>query len=538
MRALWLRRSGWTPPTTADVSNPGRTMWLIPHSRGGALWRFALAAFVVIACVAATTAVAGLLQFKQIATYLSATPALKNAQVVVPNPGDAQTILIIGSDHRAGTSWTSANTDTMMLVRLDPNSSTINVMSIPRDLKVQIPEGGTTVTAKLNSAYSIGGPNLLESVIRQNAFPDLKINHIVDVNFGGFEDLVNAIGCVYTDVDHRYYNNTAQTGYSSIDIQPGYQKLCGPDALSFVRFRHTDSDIVRNARQQDFIRWAKDQYGVSNLISNRDTLLRIFGKHTQTDRSLHTTDGLINLFNLVAFSAGHTIKQVPFPAILLPCPITATGQTPCYVSADPNAEANVYTKFMTPTVAPTTAPAPAVAATHHRSPTPQSLGLAADPADGKSQAKALASAGLPVYYPRLIDAGSQYCMDVTGNCYEAPNPTTVYVGEYPRAYMLHDQSGQPHAAYRMTLVINSALGEFYGVQGTTWRTPPILNAPQQTRTVKGKQLLIFLNGHKISLVGWRTAQAAYWISNTLNDALSNAAMIDMASSLTKGAATG
>ena len=72
--------------------------------------------------------------------------------------------------------------------------------------------------------------------------------------------MVNAIGCVYTDVDHRYYNNTALTDYSSIDIQPGYQKLCGSDALSFVRFRHTDTDIVRNARQQDFIRWAKSQF--------------------------------------------------------------------------------------------------------------------------------------------------------------------------------------------------------------------------------------------------------------------------------------
>ncbi|HWF50657.1 MAG TPA: LCP family protein, partial [Solirubrobacteraceae bacterium] len=261
-------------------------MRLIPKSRGGALWRFALAALIVIACVTTTTAVAGLLQIKQFVTYLSATPALKNAQVVVPNPGQPQTILIIGSDHRAGSPFRSANTDTMMLVRLDPSSSTINVLSIPRDLKVMIPGSGT---AKINSAYSLGGPNLLETTIRQNVFPSLRVNHIVDVNFGGFQDLVNAIGCVYTDVDHRYYNNTAQTGYSSIDIPAGYQKLCGADALTFVRFRHTDSDIVRNARQQDFIRWAKDQYGVGSLISNRDTLLKIFGQHTQTDRSLHTT---------------------------------------------------------------------------------------------------------------------------------------------------------------------------------------------------------------------------------------------------------
>jgi LCP family protein required for cell wall assembly len=508
-------------------------MGLIPHSRAGALWRFALAAFLVIACVAATTAVAGLLQFKQIAAYLSATPALKNAQVVIPNPGQPQTILIIGSDHRAGESFRSSNTDTMMLVRLDPNSSTINVLSIPRDLKVQIPEGGGLVTGKLNSAYPAGGPNLLENVIKRNVFPDLKINHIVDINFGGFQDLVNAIGCVYTDVDHRYYNSTAQTGYSSIDLTAGYQKLCGADALSFVRFRHTDSDIVRNARQQDFIRWAKDQYGVSNLISNRGTLLKIFGKHTQTDRSLHTTDGLINLFNLVAFSAGHTIKQIAFPAILLPCPVTAAGQTPCYVTADPGAVANVYRKLMTPTTAPATASPRVVTSKRHRNASPQSLGLAADPNDGKSQAKALANAGLPVYYPRLIDSSSQYCMDVTANCYEFPNPTSVYAGAYPRAYVLHDQSGQPHAAYRMTLVINAALGEYYGVQGTTWRTPPILGTPQETRIIHRKHLLVYLNGRHISLVAWRSAQAAYWVSNTLNDAISNSAMLAMAGSLTK-----
>ena len=116
----------------------------------------------------------------------------------------------------------------MMLVRIDPNSSTINLLSVPRDLEVQIPQGGLIETAKLNAAYSIGGPNLLVQVVRNQVFPGLKINHIIDINFGGFEDLVNAIGCVYTDVDHRYYNNTAYTNYSSIDIQPGYQKLCGP----------------------------------------------------------------------------------------------------------------------------------------------------------------------------------------------------------------------------------------------------------------------------------------------------------------------
>ena len=318
--------------------------------------RFVVAGVLVIAFAATATAVAGLLQVRQITQALNVTPAIKvSTAVTVPNPGSPQTILLVGSDHRAGTPFRDLNTDTMMLVRLNPASSTINLLSVPRDLEVQIPEGGALVTGKLNAAYFFGGPNLLIKILQQQVFPGLKVNHVIDVGFGGFEQMINAIGCVYTDVDHRYYNNTAVTDYSSIDLQPGYQKLCGSDALSFVRFRHTDSDIVRNARQQDFIRWAKDQYSQDQIIEDEGRLLKIFGANATTDHNLHTTDGLINLFDLVAFSAGNTIKQIPFPAILLPCaPVTTTAnsasqQTPCYVTAQTGPEQQTFRAFMTPT---------------------------------------------------------------------------------------------------------------------------------------------------------------------------------------------
>ena len=497
-------------------------MTLIPRSRAGALWRFALGAAIVIVFTAATTAVAGLLQFKQFAKDLSGTPAIKQAAVTIPNPGNAQTILVIGSDHRAKDPQKDANTDTMMLVRMDPDSSTINVLSIPRDLKVDIPGHGID---KLNSAYSVGGANLLIRVLRQQVFPDLHVNHIVDVNFGGFEALVDAIGCVYTDVDHRYYNNTAVTNYSSINLHAGYQKLCGPDALSFVRFRHTDNDIVRNARQQDFIRWAKDQYGQAALISNRDKLLGIFGQHVQTDPDLHSVDGLINLFNLAAFSVGHTIKQTPFPAILLPCTLPPPGagpaaQTPCYVSADSGAEQKAFDAFMTPTPS-----APSNSGARPGKKGGGGNGASApdttpDLADGKAQAAALRGAGLPIYFPSLIATGAQY---------QGPTPP-----EYPRGYQIHDQNGIAHSAYRMVVTLNSNLGQYYGVQGTTWQNPPILDNPTETRTVGGKRLVLFYTGHKLDLVAWRTPQAVYWISNTLTADLSNAQLLALASSLTKG----
>jgi polyisoprenyl-teichoic acid--peptidoglycan teichoic acid transferase len=504
----------------------------IPDSRRGMLWRFALGAVIIIAFTATTTAVAGLLQFKQFTDYLSLSPVIKNAAVSVADPGNPQTLLLIGSDHRAGEPFSAANTDTMMLVRLDPNSSTINVLSVPRDLKVQIPEGGVMTTDKLNSAYSIGGPNLLLKVLKQQVFPGLHVNHIIDVNFGGFEDLVNAIGCVYTDVDHRYYNNTAYTDYSSIDIQPGYQKLCGTDALEFVRFRHTDSDIVRNARQQDFLRWAKDQFNSSELFNNRDKLIKIFGQHTETDHNLHTVDGLINLFDLVAFSAGHSVKQIAFPAILLPCnsgaPAVAgmatAGVTPCYVTANPPAEGRAFRAFMTPTQA-SSASSPHPVHKHHSGKAP-TVNLTPKTADAATQANAIPRTNLPVYLPRLIATGSQYCTNAT--C-----PVGPIADSYPRAYAIHDQQGNPHTAYRVTLVVNPVLGQYYGVQGTSWQNPPILNKPTETETVGGKQLMLYFNGHELSLAAWRTPEGVYWISNTLTDSLSNQQMLGIAASLTR-----
>jgi LCP family protein required for cell wall assembly len=407
-------------------------------------------------------------------------------------------------------------------------------------LKVQIPEGGALVTAKLNAAYFFGGPGLLIKVLQQQVFPGLKVNHVVDVGFGGFEQMINAIGCVDADVDHRYYNNTAVTDYSSIDLQPGYQKLCGADALSFVRFRHTDSDIVRNARQQDFIRWAKAQFSQDQIINERDTLLRIFGKNAKTDHNLHTTDGLINLFDLVAFSAVHSIKQIPFPAIPLPCysgPVQAgspAAQTPCYVTADTGAEQSAYHAFMTPTKSQTSAspgpPAGAAGGGKHPDGGGAVPGLMANVSDGRAQAKALGPIGMPIYFPKLIMSNSQYCQSLTSLCPVEGGSSSV---GYPRAYLLHDRHNVTHYAYRMTLVINPVLGQYYGVQGTSWLDPPILSSPTQTKTVNGKQLLLYANGGKLSLVAWRTPQAVYWISNTLTDDIPNRQLVAIAASLTR-----
>jgi LCP family protein required for cell wall assembly len=492
-------------------------MKLIPSSGRGALSRFALGAVIVIVFTATTTAVAGLLQFKQLASDISSSPAIKHARVTIPNPGSPQTILILGSDHRKGQPQSASNSDTIILVRMNADSSTINVTSVPRDLQVQIPGYGTQ---KINAAYSEGGPNLVVKTIQQNVFPNLQVNHIVDINFAGFRDLVDTIGCVYTDVDRRYYHVSSGTGaenYSSINIQPGYQKLCGDDALAYVRYRHTDTDIVRSARQQDFIRDAKAQYGQTNLIENRDALLRIFGQHTQTDSNLHSTDGLINLFNLVAFSDAHAIREVHFPAILLPCAPPA----PCYVTADQSAEAQAFDQLMA--VIPAAQGASGNGQTGPRAARrapPPTAGLTPDVVDGKAQAAALSNAGMPVYFPKMISAGGSY-----------EGPTAP---EYPRAYPIYSPHHQTFAAYRIVASVNPVLGQYYGVQGTTWQGAPILAGPSEIRFVGSKRLELHFDGHKLRLVAWRTAHGVYWISNTLSLDLTNQQMLGLAASLTRG----
>ena len=100
-------------------------------------------------------------------------------------------------------------------------------------------------------------------------------------------------------------------------------------------------------------------------------------------------------------------------------------------------------------------------------------------------------------------SGSQYCSSQTSLCpVEIASP-----GSYPRAYLLHDRLGVAHYSYRMTLEINPILGEYYGVQGTTWLNPPILNKPSATKFVNGKELLLFADGGKLSMVAWRTPLA-------------------------------
>ena len=303
---------GWAPkkpPPSGDNEPPPKPkrFW----------WRFTLASVLIVAVSAAATATSVLLYLDSIAHALSHNNVLNNKlhkALAAVHPGEPENILILGSDKRAGEEFEEeehGRSDTTILLRLDPETDTISVMSIPRDLQVEIPGFGTE---KFNAAYSYGGPKLALQVVKE--LTGLRINHVVNVDFLGFVRAVDAIGCVYTDVDRRYYHSNvglpASEQYSEINIQPGYQKLCGVKALQYVRYRHTDTDIVRSARQQAFISDARQRVSLQDLVFDQSGLIDIFTKYTTSD--INSKETMLEVLKLFIASRNAPIKQVHFPA--------------------------------------------------------------------------------------------------------------------------------------------------------------------------------------------------------------------------------
>src|SRR5947208_1137381 len=141
----------------------------------------------------------------------------------------------------------------------------VTLLAVPRDLIVPIYcKTGFVTDDRINSAFSrCGSTGTLETVKHLTGLP---VNYLIKVDFHGFKEIVDQLGGVWMDVDRRYYNrNTGSyaTNFANINLQPGYQQLGGGSAPGFVRYRHTDSDLYRLARQQEVVRAFKAQVATS-----------------------------------------------------------------------------------------------------------------------------------------------------------------------------------------------------------------------------------------------------------------------------------
>jgi polyisoprenyl-teichoic acid--peptidoglycan teichoic acid transferase len=187
-------------------------------------------------------------------------------------------ILILGTDgdrtaRRAG----FRRSDTMMLVRTDPDRKRVAYLSIPRDLRVTVPGQGER---KINSAFQIGGPALALRTVEQ--LTGLDVDHIAIVDFDDFKGVIDALGGITVDVPRKIVSNNFDCPFDSARCETwegwrfgkGKQEMDGRRALIYSRIRQNrldpaDNDLTRNSRQQQVLD------GIANGVTSVGTFLRL-----------------------------------------------------------------------------------------------------------------------------------------------------------------------------------------------------------------------------------------------------------------------
>ncbi|MGQ4488912.1 LCP family protein [Streptomyces sp. SAS_281] len=212
-----------------------------------------------------------------------------------PEAGKGTNYLIVGSDSREGMtsedkkrlhtgSADGKRTDSMMILHTGDNGPTL--VSLPRDSNVEIPSfvgsesgkkyPGTGKTTKLNAAYATDGPELLVRTVEFNT--GLHIDHYVEIGFGGFAKVVDAIGGVELDIPKAFKDK-----WSGADFPAGKQTLNGQQALAFVRTRHAfTSDLDRTKNQQKFLAALASQTATFSTIINPFKLYPTMGAGLDT----------------------------------------------------------------------------------------------------------------------------------------------------------------------------------------------------------------------------------------------------------------
>ena len=124
----------------------------------------------------------------------------------------------------------------------------------------------------------------------------------------------------------------------------------------------------------------------------------------------------------------------------------------------------------------------------------------------------------PIYYPTRLVPGS-------------------FIANDSRAFVIDGPDKDVYYGYKMVVDVpgdafgHGLLDEFYGISGTDWTDPPILDNPSETRTIDGREYELFYDGDRLRLVGWKTNQGAYWINNTLLQSLEEGQMLSIATSM-------
>ena len=189
------------------------------------------------------------------------------------------TVLIAGQDNVG----THGLTDTLMLVSVNSENDTVDVVSIPRDTRVDVSWQGP----KINTVFAMTGGNiyrLMEEVEKLVGFmPDFYV--VLDLQ--AFVELVDVLGGVELDVPIRMqYSDPYDSPPLHINLEPGHQRLTGEQAMHFIRYRAGDGDLGRVQRQQYFLRAVVAESMRVRNVPRIPALIEIFGEHVDTNLPL------------------------------------------------------------------------------------------------------------------------------------------------------------------------------------------------------------------------------------------------------------
>jgi LCP family protein required for cell wall assembly len=292
--------------------------------RGGAgwswrtCWRWLRLGLLLLLLLLAVGVVVLYWQARQLAQVIRVPDARDGAPLSLPMLGGVN-LLLIGVDERPGAPEEGVRADSLIVAHLNGPGGYANLLSIPRDSVVEIglPEGPWQT--KINSAYGTGYVRAEElygagvspqrggmALAAQTAqrFLGTPIHYTAQINFDGFARLIDALGGITVDVPAYILDTeypTPDFGYTTIEFQPGVQRMDGATALIYARTRHSDSDFGRSQRQQQVLRAMLNEFQAQSRIEQALLLPKLreaLGGTVTTTLPVERLDVLIGLFQL------------------------------------------------------------------------------------------------------------------------------------------------------------------------------------------------------------------------------------------------
>lgn len=189
------------------------------------------------------------------------------------DPVDKLDVLVLGVDRLpSAAEGSSTRSDTIMLVRVTPSTGDVKLLSVPRDLYVEVEPG---VKDRINTAYTYGGVEQARAVME--GLTGVQVDGYVIADFEGFEKVIAAIGGVKVDVGHGVFPEKWHMG-------EGVERLGGRKALFYARYRGTAcGDLDRIDRQQRFLAALREQAIGWNTITRVPQIVKITNENVDTD---------------------------------------------------------------------------------------------------------------------------------------------------------------------------------------------------------------------------------------------------------------